>query len=393
MVRTGVRDDRSVSAQKHIAILITALGAGGAERVIALLARHWVDRGHRLSIITFDREEDPIYHDLPPEVELHRLGAKVGIGYRGNAKKVLRLRETLGQIEPDMLVSFLTKNNLLAAIACLGRSTPLVCSERNNPERQGASKVWNLLLKIGYRRANFIVCQTNAVKRVFPRAVRNRLVVIYNPIRGFERAADADTSKRLCAVGRLTPQKGFPDLIDAFARIADRHPDWSLTIWGNGEIRARLEKQVESLGLTDRISLPGTTRRPGQWARDASIFVQASHYEGFGNALAEALASGMPAVATNCDFGPSDMIESGHDGLLVGVGDVPALAEAMSRMISDPALRASCSAAARVSAQRFEPATILSSWDDLLTAATGGPLAAPDSRGQAQAPSAGSLAR
>lgn len=369
-----------MSAQKHIAILITALGAGGAERVIALLARHWVGRGHRISIITFDKVDDPIYHDLPPEVELHRLGALVGVGYRGNMKKVLRLRETLGQIQPDMLVSFLTKNNLLAAIACLGRSTPLVCSERNNPERQGASKLWNLLLTIGYRRAQFIVCQTNAVKRCFPQAVRDRLVVIYNPILGFERAADADANKMLCAVGRLTPQKGFTDLINAFARIADRHPDWNLTIWGNGEIRARLEKQVERLGLAERILLPGTTRKPGEWARDASIFVQASHYEGFGNALAEALASGLPAVATNCDFGPSDMICSGHDGLLVGVGDVPALAEAMSRMISDPELRAACSAAASASAKRFEPAAILTSWDELLEAATGGAIPAAHGR-------------
>lgn len=369
-----------MSAQKHIAILITALGAGGAERVIALLARHWVDRGHRISIITFDKVDDPVYHALPPEVELHRLGARVGIGYRGNMKKVLRLRETLAQVQPDMLVSFLTKNNLLAAIACLGRSTPLVCSERNNPERQGASKFWNLLLKIGYRRADFIVCQTNAVKRCFPKAVRDRLVVIYNPILGFERAADADANRMLCAVGRLTPQKGFTDLIDAFARIADRHPDWNLTIWGNGEIRARLERQIQSLGLSKRILLPGTTRMPGEWAREASIFVQASHYEGFGNALAEALASGLPAVATNCDFGPSDMISSGHDGLLVGVGDVPALAEAMSRMISDPELRAACSAAASISAKRFEPSAILSSWDELLAAATGEKLPAVDSR-------------
>lgn len=368
-----------MSAQKHIAILITALGAGGAERVIAMLARHWVDMGHRVSIITFDKVGDPIYHSLPPEVELHRLGAKVATGYRGNAKRLLRLREALGQIKPDVLVSFLTKNNLLAALACLGRSTPLVCSERNNPERQGGSKLWNLLLKVGYSRAKFIVCQTNAIKRCFPRAVRDRLVVIYNPITGFERDADADANKKLCAVGRLTPQKGFTHLIDAFARIADRHPDWNLTIWGNGEIRAKLEQQVQRLDLGERISLPGTTERPGDWARDASIFVQSALYEGFGNALGEALASGLPVVATNCDFGPAEMIRQGEDGLLVPVGNVPALAEAVSRMISDRNLRDSCSAAAKISAKKFDPAVILTLWDDLLDAATGGRNAAADS--------------
>lgn len=368
-----------MSAQKHIAILITALGAGGAERVIALLAHHWVNRGHRISIITYDNVDDPIYHTLPQEVELHRLGTRVGIGYRGNAKRLLRLRETLGQIEPDVLVSFLTKNNLLAALACLGRSTTLICSERNNPERQGGSKLWNLLLRCGYRRANYIVCQTNAIKRCFPPAVQDRLVVIYNPITRFERAADSDAKKMLCAVGRLTPQKGFVHLIDAFASIADHHPDWNLTIWGNGEIRARLEKQVRRLDLSERISLPGTTGNPGDWARDASIFVQASLYEGFGNALGEALASGLPTVATNCDFGPAEMIRDGEDGLLVPVGDVPALAEAVSRMISDRNLRESCAAAAKVAMTKFAPATILSQWDDLVDAAMGSRRTAADS--------------
>ncbi len=359
-----------MSAQKHIAILITALGAGGAERVIAMLAHHWVDRGHRVSIITFDRADDPVYHPLPAQVTLWRLGAQVSVGYRGNARRLLRLRETLGQIRPDVLVSFLTKNNLLAALACLGTPTPLICSERNNPERQDANRLWNLLLKVGYRRADFIVCQTNAIRRCFPRSVRDRLVVIYNPIAGFDRDPDADDARTLCAVGRLTPQKGFPHLIDAFAKVADRHPEWNLTIWGNGEIRAALEQQVEQMGLGGRISLPGTTEQPGDWARHATIFVQSSLYEGFGNALGEALASGLPVVATDCDFGPAEMIASGENGVLVPVQDADAMADAIAGLITDHALRSSYGAMAKVSMRKFEPAAILSRWDDLIEATT-----------------------
>lgn len=371
-----------VSARKHIAILISGLGAGGAERVIAILARHWANQGHRLSIITFDKVGDPVYHSLPPEVTLHRLGGMVGVGYRGNLKRVFRLRQALGQLDPDVLISFLTKNNALASLACLGRPTRLVCSERNNPERQKSSAIWNLILKLAYRRADAIVCQTNAVKRCFPRAVQDRLVMIYNPIIGFERSAVSHDGKMLCAVGRLTPQKGFDLLIAAFARIADRHPDWNLTIWGNGQSRAQLEKQVRDLGLAERIALPGNSHGPGEWARDATIFVQASLYEGFANALAEALASGLPVVATNCDFGPAEMVTHGRDGLLVENENVPELAEAMSRMISDKNLRGSCGAMAKRSAARFHTANILVQWDELIAT-----VAAPASGAKLNAPS------
>jgi glycosyltransferase involved in cell wall biosynthesis len=364
------REDRSISAEQHIAILISGLSAGGAERVIAILARHWAEQGRRLSIISFDKVDDPVYHALPPEVTLHRLGGKVGVGYRGNLKRLFRLRQKLDELQPDILISFLTKNNLLASLACVGRSTILVCSERNNPERQKLSPVWNVALKLGYRRADRIVCQTEAVKRCFPQAVQDRLVLIYNPIIGFERSMDADDRKMLCAVGRLTPQKGFDLLINAFAMIAARHPDWNLTIWGNGEIRARLERQVSDLGLVDRIALPGNSVAPGAWARDATIFVQASLYEGFGNALAEALASGLPVVATNCDFGPAEMITNGRDGLLVENENVPELAEAMSRMISDKKLRKRCGTSAKRSAQRFHTVNILGQWDHLIETIT-----------------------
>lgn len=351
---------------RHVAILITSLGAGGAERVVAMLARHWVDQGHTISIITFDNDDDPIFHPLPEEVQLHRLGAKVGTGYRGNLKKLLRLRETLAEIRPEMLLSFLTKNNLLAALATTGMSTRLVCSERNNPERQGGSRLWNLGLKLAYRRAEIIVCQTYAIKRCFPEGVQDILKVIRNPITPFEVAASASDSKTICAVGRLTPQKGFDVLIEAFSKIADRHADWNLTIWGEGEIREQLEALVHQLGLESRVSLPGTTAKPGEWARDTTIFVQSSRYEGFGNALAEAVASGLPVVATDCDFGPSEMIVNGRGGLLVPCENASALAEAMSRMIEDKALRETCAAAARQSGFRFHPSNVLSQWDGVL---------------------------
>ena len=115
------------------------------------------------------------------------------------------------------------------------------------------------------------------------------------------------------------------------------------------------------------------TEQPGDWARDATIFVQSSLYEGFGNALGEALASGLPVVATNCDFGPAEMIHDGYNGTLVENENIAEIASAMSRLIDDRPLRDRYSIAAKEAAKKFDPALILSHWDELIELVTGPP--------------------
>ncbi|MBX7495805.1 glycosyltransferase family 4 protein [Qipengyuania sp. 6B39] len=353
-------------AGRHIAFLITALGAGGAERVIAILARNWIARGDSVTILTFDADSDPVYHALPQQVQLHRMGMLDAKGFRGNMRKVAALRRAVEEVAPDVLVSFLTKNNLLAALACLGTDTPLVCSERNNPERQTTHPLWNVMLRWAYRRADAIVCQTEAVRRCFPASVQDRLAVIYNPIEAFARDPDAAQSRTICAVGRLTPQKDFQTLIRAFAMIAPKHEGWSLQIWGSGELRQKLQDLIEALAMQDQITLPGNTSMPGEWARSAAFFVMSSRYEGFGNALAEAVASGMPVISTDCDFGPAEIVTEGRSGLLVPVGDERAMADAISRMIEDRDLRRRCAIEGPRQAARFRTSAVVEQWAELI---------------------------
>ncbi|WP_054440266.1 glycosyltransferase [Novosphingobium sp. ST904] len=122
------------------------------------------------------------------------------------AGRVAALRRVLAARRPQVLVSFLTKNNLIAALATTGTGIRLVCSERNNPERQAAHPLWNLLLRLLYRRADAIVCQTDAVRRCFPASVRGKLVTIANPVPPPDVPRAAGDTRRLCAVGRLTPE-------------------------------------------------------------------------------------------------------------------------------------------------------------------------------------------
>ncbi|TCU62126.1 glycosyltransferase involved in cell wall biosynthesis [Novosphingobium sp. PhB57] len=348
----------------RIAILASGLGAGGAEQVIAQLAHHWCAAGHTVDVIAFDRPEDPVFHRLPQPVTLHRLGG--GSGFAGMAGRVAALRRVLQARQPQVFVSFLTKNNLIAALATLGTPTRLVCAERNNPERQGTHPLWNLLLRLLYRRADAIVCQTAAVRRCFPAAVLAKLVTIANPVPAPDVMRAEGEVKRLCAVGRLTHQKGFDLLVQAFAAVAPLWPDWRLDIWGEGPERAALEAQVSALGLEGRVLLRGLSPRPRAWVEEAGIFVLSSRYEGFPNVLGEAMAAGLPAIAADCDFGPADMVEHGRSGLLVASEDTAALSQAMAGLIADPLARSRMGAEAAEAMARFQPARILQQWDQVL---------------------------
>ena len=355
-------------SKMRIAILASGLGAGGAEQVIAQLSHHWCAAGHAVEVIAFDRPEDPVFHHLPAAATLHRLGGSSG--FAGMAGRVAALRRVLRDRRPQVIVSFLTKNNLIAALATIGTRTRLVCAERNNPERQGAHPLWNLLLRLLYRRADAIVCQTEAVRRCFPAAVQGKLVTIANPVPPPDVARSAAEVKRICAVGRLTHQKGFDLLIAAFASATSGAPDWRLDIWGEGPEREALHALIRDQGLAGRISLRGLSPRPRAWVAEAGIFVLSSRYEGFPNVLGEAMAAGLPVIAADCDFGPADMVEHGRSGLLVQGEDPAALARAMADLMADPLARSRMGAAAAEAMARFRPAHILKQWDLMLAQAT-----------------------
>ncbi len=344
--------------------MVSALGAGGAERVIAQLAQHCARLGYTISVITFDSADDPIYHDLPDSVRLRRLNCRKG-GFQGNVRRITELRGTLKQIKPDLLISFLTKNNLLASVATTALPLKWIACERNNPERQNAHPAWNRMLDIAYRKADAIVCQTNGVTRCFPASVQDRISVIPNPITPVTSKAAA-SGKRIAAVGRLDWQKGFDNLIDAFSEVAPDHPGWSLDIWGSGTEQSALQNQIVEHKIAGRINLRGTSDRPGGWVDETDLFVLSSRYEGFPNVLGEALAAGLPVIATDCDFGPKDMVTHGQDGWLVPVESPRALAGALDKLMSDEPLRRKLAHAATAAAARFAPEHVMKQWDQLI---------------------------
>jgi glycosyltransferase involved in cell wall biosynthesis len=200
---------------------------------------------------------------------------------------------------------------------------------------------------------------------------RRHIEAIPNPVRpmnGYARALPGDT-KSIVSVGRLAPQKGHDVLLRAFAAVAREHPGWTLTIVGEGPERPALQALASALGIADRVRFTGTLPEPGEVLVKADFFVMASRYEGFPNALLEAMACGLPVISTS-SVGAQEIVTDGHDGLLTPIDDEAALADAMRRLIEDPQLRERLGRNGAEVSERYSLERIVERWDTAISAAS-----------------------
>ncbi len=353
-----------------VLFVVSGLGMGGAERVVALLSAAWAERGWDVAVAAFDSPQDPVAHRFADGVELIRLGLAPGGGARlrgltATARRLFALRKLLRAQRPDIVISFLTKINVLTLLAAAGTGIPVVISERNNPAEQRVHPLWASSWKTLAPRAAAIVLQTQAIRNRYPPAIAHKAVVIPNPV-----AIPSDLPRNshdptLVAVGRLTGQKGFDLLVHAFATLASDYPEWRLMIFGDGPERPALERMVADYDLENRIQLPGTSANHGEWIAQADAFVLPSRFEGFPNVLVEAMMAGLPVVAFDCDFGPAEIVTHDVNGLLVPPGDVAALALNLRNILKVSSLRDRLGGAARTSAVRFATERVVLKWDSL----------------------------
>jgi glycosyltransferase involved in cell wall biosynthesis len=198
--------------------------------------------------------------------------------------------------------------------------------------------------------------------------------VIPNPVsEQFANGRGSDESARgsiVLAVGRLVPQKGFDLLIDAFATVVQRHPNWSLVIVGEGPEEARLRGMAGGLLARGAVTFRGAVTDLARYYRCAGLFVLPSRFEGFPNVLLEAMASGCAVIAADCPAGPSEIVRDGIDGSLVAPDDVRALITEMDRLMSDAAERSRLGARAGDVSERFGVEKILNLWKDAIDSVT-----------------------
>jgi GalNAc-alpha-(1->4)-GalNAc-alpha-(1->3)-diNAcBac-PP-undecaprenol alpha-1,4-N-acetyl-D-galactosaminyltransferase len=361
----------------RICCVIGSLTSGGAERVMSVLCERWAHDGHDVTLVTFAGTTDDFY-PLPSSV------ARVGLGLdyppsssfawlQRSVRRVTGLRRVVRERRPDVILAFMTIPNLTAIIASMGLGVPVVISERVYPPAEVAAGEIPWILSIArrllYRLANAIVVQTSITASWAVRYLRVRDVhVIPNPLArefvGVRPTVATSREKRIVAMGRLESQKGFDVLVKAFAQVHARFPGWRLTILGRGSEDASLRALGESLGTS--FELAGATSNPASELLRAQVYVLSSRYEGFPNALLEAMACGCAVVSTACPTGPAEIIDDGVSGLLVPVDDAATLAAAIDRLLADDTLRDKLAAEAVRSASHYEPQLILPQWTQLL---------------------------
>src|SRR4029079_10367783 len=356
----------------RLTAVIGALGAGGAERMMAILTRAWAERGWHIELVlTLAKPTDAQFFEADPRVRLHYLDLyKPSRGLlqaaRANVRRVRGLRPAIRATRPDAVLAFTVETNVLTILATLGLGVPVVVEEHIFAEWPPLSRSWRLMRLLSYPLASSVVALTPSALATLGLARGRRGRVVRTPfLPAPPEPIPAARPPVIVAMGRLVPQKGFDMLIDAFAPLARRHPDLSLEIWGEGPERSRLERRRDDLGLAGRVRLPGTTTEPHAAIGRAGVFVMSSRREGFPMVLGEAMASGVPWVSCDCRSGPRELIRDGVDGLLVPPNDVAALSNALERLVVDRDLAARLRARAPEVVERFSLSSVLERWDDI----------------------------
>ena len=360
----------------RLTLVISGLGSGGAERVLCRLAVCWVQRGHEVTLLTLSSEQP--FFQLDTRVRHLALGVDSPScsrfeALRANVGRLRVLRRAIADSSPDVVLSFLDTTNVLTLFATLGMGLPVIVSERVDPfHNKTLHPIWRVLRRISYPMAAKVVVQTEAVLARMKPMLGKIVTAIPNPVvdpGARHRSHDASSVERqwVIGIGRLTEQKGFDLLLEAFAQIAAKHVDWSLRILGDGPAFASLERQIRNLGLEGRALLLGRTSDPFPLLVESSLFVMSSRFEGFPNALCEAMACGLPVISFDCPSGPSEIIRNGVDGILLPKEDVSALAGAMDSLMSEPDKRYRIAANAPEIIQRFGLTRVLDEWEQLFS--------------------------
>jgi GalNAc-alpha-(1->4)-GalNAc-alpha-(1->3)-diNAcBac-PP-undecaprenol alpha-1,4-N-acetyl-D-galactosaminyltransferase len=354
----------------RIVCMIPAMGPGGAERAMSHIVAHLAQR-HEVALLTLERRGAVPFFALPKSVQLvqlDKLGGKGAVRFFEVLSRFSAIRREVRARAPDVVLSFMDTMNVAALISCIGLGIPVIVSERNDPALHRIGPAKELMRDRLYPLAKLVVVQTPRIARYFS---LSNLRIIPNPvptapIRAHPERPNSDGRLRIVSVGRLEPHKGFDRLIEAFGHLAERYPDWDLRIIGEGPQRPGLEALVQSFQLDRRVQLPGLLKDVSGELAAANLIAFPSRYEGFPNALAEGLATGLPAIGLKGVSGVEDLIVDRKTGILVD--DVPGnLTEALSRLMADAGMRRELGEAARNHVLQWAPAYILPLWETVLS--------------------------
>lgn len=368
-----------------IAYCIRSLkGTGGMERVLANKANYLAEKlGYDVAIITLDQPEEKTFFEFSPRIRRYGLGVEYNdttqrspllspwITLNNMRRHRKKLENLLKELRMDIVVSmFDTEARFLWKIKDGSKKVLEVHFSQWGRQRMNKSRSGRYVDKVKSIYDHWIVGKYDAFvvlteeDRKCWKQARN-ISVIYNActLRPVQQAALVN--KNVLAVGRLTEQKGFDWLVEIWEKVNQYHPDWQLTIIGEGEQKAMLEEKIRFRQLEGKIEILPFTSSVEDFYLKSSICVVTSRYEGFSMVLAEAMACGVPAVSFACPSGPAEIILEGKNGFLVPVGDQDFFVKRICQLIKNAELRKQMGKEAFLSSSRFSEDRIMQKWDHL----------------------------
>lgn len=375
---------------KIIYIYHSFIFKGGIERVFCDKMNYLAQNtNYDITFITFEQGTHPYAYDLDKRIKVVDINCRFAELWKYNIIKrnILKyflsrktkqcLAKALKNERPDIVISTTAEFENIECILDLPyqfiveshmcMKEVITSSKKKQFITHNISKIldkWHLS-KINKCKA--LVVLTDADKRDWSRVIKSNIIVIPNILNNYpDNITDySKRTKRILCVGRFDKQKGFDLMIKAWAIIADKHKEWKVDIFGDGELNNTLNGLIKNYCLDESITIHPTTNHIYDEYMDSSIFAFSSRYEGFGLVLIEAMSCGVPCVSFNCPNGPAEIISHGKDGLLVKNGDVNKFAEALDWMINHDEEREIMSKNARIAAQRYHKDTIMPQWIDL----------------------------
>lgn len=353
---------------------LNCLEQGGAERVVSNLANQFSKEGYQVIVATEWQGENEF--QLNEGVQRVHVGLKEQDEKKGRISKIfLRvkyLREFIRKENPDITIAFAHKANYRALMATVGMRMPVVISVRTDPVGHYDSLSDKIQIPLLFPRAAGCVFQTEGQREFFPEYLQKKSRIILNPVNDkYLNVPEPEVrEKTVVQSGRLVDFKNQPMLLEAFMKVHAKHPDYTLKIYGGDSFdgtKEILEEMIRENHAEDFIRLMGASDSLERELPKASVYAFSSDWEGLPNALLEAMALGMPIVATDCPCGgPRTVMTNEVDGLLVPIKDADAMAEGINRLIEDRKLAERLGQNARKISDKINGPAVIAQWRDYI---------------------------
>lgn len=355
--------------RKHIAFYIGSLHKGGAERVFVNLAEYFAQEGYRVTMVTQYRKEDE--YPLPEQIArvISEIDEKeiTGSRVRNFCRRIKKLHAIWRQYQPELVLSCIGKNNFMTVVTTMGTRTRPVVSVVGEAREEYPNRLMRVLANLLFPFASGLILQTERSRDFFSGRVGERAVILPNSLNPdfVKPRYEGERERRIVSVGRMDANKNHEMMIRAFAALRDRYPEYVLTIYGDGELHSYLKGLAEELGVSERVELPGVIPNVAERIEKAAMFLLTSYSEGVSNALIEALATGLPVIATDVPSGGTvELMSDGVNGLIIPVGDQKALEAAMDRLLADPAYAQQLGREAAKIQERLAPERVNRLWKE-----------------------------